>query len=305
MKNLLLLGTFLLSTVFYAQVPVWVNGFDTAEDMQGWVFYDQNENSNGWIQGKNIINGETTLEYGTSDVLRYSINLVPSGLVANFATENDWAVTPQIDLTHASGEITLAALVGRQRIAHDTTARQVFIFVSTPEKEVPELTDFLALETAYINGDETNLITIGGGFSDNPFPDDLAQFVESKSNLSAYAGKKIYLGILSNRTEANATNMNIDQMGIFAAEVLSNNDPVVTKQVSHIVQNPANSHLITVLNPLFIAGTTSIIVYNMAGQEVLSSPYNQELDINILARGFYFVQIINGNDIELLKFIKK
>ena len=93
---------------------------------------------------KTSITTELPLAYGTAGVLRHSINLVPTGNANGFTTENDWIISPQIDLTNTAGTITLAAYIGRQRSTHTIVARELFIYVSTPQKEVPTLSDFQA-----------------------------------------------------------------------------------------------------------------------------------------------------------------
>lgn len=305
MKNLLLLAALLISNVFYAQFPVWINSFDSADDMAGWTFYDLNNNGNNWVQGPNIYHNGTTLAYGTAGVLRYSINNVPTGNVPSFTTENDWAISPEIDLTQASGTITLAAYIGRQRTTHINVSRVVYIYESTPQKPVPDLSDFQALAVdANGNQLENNpyIMAVSG------FPADLTQTVESLINISAFAGKKIYLGLWSNRVSSGASlnvqNINIDEMGIFAS-VLGRNDFEKGSDITRIMQNPASSELLLELNPSFSPKSTTIKIYNIVGQEVMSVPYSATTNVTSLSSGTYLVQVTDGNVAEKLKFIKK
>jgi hypothetical protein len=99
MKKLFLLSVVLVSQAAAAQELVWSNSFETADDLQGWTIHDLNNNGNAWSQGKNIYHNGTTMAYGTSGTIRHSINLVPSGTAANFASENDWIISPEIDLS--------------------------------------------------------------------------------------------------------------------------------------------------------------------------------------------------------------
>lgn len=305
MKNLVLLAALLVSNVFYAQFPVWINSFDTPEDLSGWTFHDLNGNGNKWVQGPNIYHNGTTLAYGASGVLRYSINLVPTGNAASFATENDWAISPEIDLTNASGTITLAAYIGRQRTTHNSVSRVVYIYESTLQKPVPALADFQALAVD-ANGNQVQ---------DNPyiiaasaFPSDLTQTVESLVNISAFAGKKIYIGLWSNRVTSGASlnvqNINIDEMGIYAT-VLGTKDVEKGTSLTKIVQNPAASELLLDLNPLFEASQAKIKIYNMMGQEIMALPYSDRTNVAALSSGTYLINITDGKSIERLKFIKK
>lgn len=307
MKKVILLSVLFLSKLIFAQFPVWTNAFNAAGDMQGWTFYDGNANGNGWVQGMNIYHNGTSLAYGSTGVLRYSISNVPSGNVAGFATEDDWAVSPQIDLTSASGTITLAAYIGRQRTSHPLVGRYLYIFVSTPQKEVPELSDFQAM-TVDANGNEIpSPYLISGGGSSNPFPADLNQFVESLVDLSAFAGKKIYIGLWSNRSTGDTTNVpniNIDEMAIFSS-VLKTQDVKTSKNLTAVMQNPVSASLMLKLNSAFKENAATVTVYNMAGQSVLIAKYGREINVAGLSSGNYIAVISDGVRSENVKFIKK
>ncbi|MCY1224425.1 hypothetical protein D3C87_44810 [compost metagenome] len=309
MKNLLLVAALLLSNLFYGQLPVWVNSFDSADDMAGWTFHDLNANGNKWIQGQNIYHDGTSLIYGTSGVLRYSISNVPTGNVTGFATENDWVISPEIDLTSASGTITLAAYIGRQRTTHVSLGRYVYIYVSTPEKQVPELSDFQALAVD-ADGNQVNYpYEMVAGQGGTPFPNDLTEFAESLEDISAFAGKKIYIGLWSNRISSGTTggrnvqNINIDEIGIYAT-ALGTKD-IEKGATTKILQNPAASELVLELNPALAPEQTTVTMYTMLGQKVMAMPYAARTDVASLANGTYLITITDGTTVERLKFIKK
>lgn len=305
MKKILLSTIIFVSGLASAQSLVWSNSFDSAADLQGWTFHDLNSNGNGWVQGPNIYYNGTSLAYGTSGTLRYSINLVPSGNATGFATENDWIISPQIDLTGASGTITLAGYIGRQRSTHTSVSRDVYIFVSTPQKPVPELSDFQQLATDAQNA--------GGAlykFSATTanLPADLTQFAESLVNISAFAGKKIYIGLWSNRitsgAASNSQNINIDEMAIFAS-VLKTNEVKALKSLTKITENPVTEFLNLKLNPDLKENKTDVIIYNMAGQKVYAAPYSKTMNVGGLPTGTYMAEVSDGSITERLKFIKK
>lgn len=306
MKKIILLASLLVFGAVHAQFPVWINSFDSAADLEGWTFHDLDGNGNGWVQGQNIIHNGTTLSYGSSGCLRFSINLVPSGNATGFAQENNWIITPQIDLTSASGTILLAAYVGRQRTTHATTGRSLYIYVSTPQKEVPELSDFQAMAEDANGNDIYAPNSILGGGPDTPFPADLSQFIESQTNLSAFAGKKIYIGMWSNRkiSGGNVQNINIDEMAIFA-ETLGVSDVDFKNNATKIVQNPVESQLLLEASPALLQASANIRLYSMVGQEVLTTPYSNQIDVSSLPTGIYIAHITDGILIEKIKFIKK
>lgn len=308
MKKLILFSVLLLSKLLIAQFPVWSNSFDSASDMQGWTFNDGNGNGNGWVQGPNIYFNGTALAYGSTGSLRYSVSSVPTGNVPGFASENDWVISPQIDLTSASGTITLAAYIGRQRTTHPLVGRYIYIYVSTPEKEVPDLLDFqtMAIDS---NGEMIPSAYVISGGDSNPFSTDLNQFVESLVNLSAFAGKKIYIGLWSNRDSSDTTNViniNIDEMAIYASSVvLDTKESKTNKSLTKVMENPVSVSLQLQLNPVLKENTTTVSIYNMTGQKVFMSKYSKNINVNALSSGTYFAEVSDGKATERLKFIKK
>ncbi len=309
MKKTILFSILLLPLIAYSQIPVWVNSFDTPDDLQGWTFFNGNGNTNQWQQGNNIYYNGTTLTYGTSGVLRYSINLVPTGTAANFSTENDWVISPEIDLTGASGTITLAAYISRQRTTHTIVGRDLWIFVSTPQKPVPTVADFQAMTVDGNGNTITSPYTIIAGNTANPWPStDLTQSAESLVNLSSFAGKKIYIGFWSNRitTGLNVQNINIDEIGIYASSfVLGTKESAAQKNLTKVMQNPVSESLQLQLNPAFNENSVLVSIYNMSGQKVLMAKYAKNINVTTLAAGTYLAEVSDGKTTERLKFIKK
>ncbi|MCD9616298.1 T9SS-dependent choice-of-anchor J family protein [Chryseobacterium gleum] len=307
MKKIILSSVLFLSHVAAAQSLVWGNSFDTPADLQGWTFHDLNSNGNGWVQGQNIYHNGTSLTYGTAGVLRHSISLVPTGNATGFATENDWIISPQIDLTNVSGTVTLAAYIGRQRSTHTIVARDLFIYVSTPQKEVPALSDFQAMTVDANGNDISSAYKIQVGDSANPFPADLTEFVESLVDLSAFAGKKIYIGMWANRKASgnNIQNININEIGIYADSFLGTKDVKRNKIVTQIAENPVKESLQLQLNPALKENITVVSIYNAAGQKVLTAQYSKAIHLAGLTPGAYIAEITDGKTTERLKFIKK
>lgn len=307
MKKLFLLSIVLVSQAAAAQFQVWSNSFDNPADLQGWTAHDLNNNGNGWVQGQNIYHNGTALTYGTSGVLRYSVSLVPTGNAAGFGAENDWIISPQINLEGASGTISLAAYIGRQRTSHLNLGRDLFIFVSTPQKPVPDLADFQAMTVDSGGNDIPSPYRIIAGTTDNPFSSDLTQFTEDLVDISAFAGKKIYIGLWSNRKPSgnNLQNINIDEMAIYASSFLGTKDVKKKDNLTKIEENPVKEFLQLKLNPNFKENTTSVTIYNVAGQKVLSVPYSRSLNVASLNTGMYIAEVSDGKTTERLKFIKK
>lgn len=307
MKKILLSSVLFLSHLAAAQTLVWGNSFDSPADLQGWTFHDLNGNSNGWVQGQNIYHNGTALAYGTAGVLRHSISLVPTGNAAGFATENDWIISPQIDLTNTAGTVTLAANIGRQRSTHTIVARDLFIYVSTPQKEVPTLADFQAMTVDAGGNDVQSLYKIQVGDSANPFPADLTEFVQSLVDLSAFAGKKIYIGMWANRKASgnNIQNINIDEIGIYATAFLGTKEVKRNRTATQIAENPVKESLQLRLNPELKENAAVVSIYNAAGQKMLTTRYSGTISVQGLISGTYLAEITDGKITERLKFIKK
>ncbi|CAI8874542.1 T9SS type A sorting domain-containing protein [Chryseobacterium sp. IT-36CA2] len=307
MKKIILSSVLFLSHLAAAQTLVWGNSFDTPADLQGWTFHDLNSNGNGWVQGQNIYHNGTTLTYGTTGVLRHSISVVPTGNATGFTTENDWIISPQIDLTNTAGTVTLAANIGRQRTTHTIVARDLFIYISTPQKEVPTLADFQAMTVDAGGNDVQSLYKIQVGDSANPFPADLTEFVQSLVDLSAFAGKKIYIGMWANRKASgnNIQNINIDEIGIYATAFLGTKDVKGNKTLTQIAENPVKESLVLQLNPALKENTTVVNIYNAAGQKMITAQYSKAIHVASLTSGAYIAEITDGKTTERLKFIKK
>ncbi|MCJ7935694.1 MAG: T9SS type A sorting domain-containing protein [Chryseobacterium sp.] len=307
MKKIILSSVLFLSHWAMAQDMVWGNSFDSQNDLQGWTFHDLNNNGNAWVQGQNIYNSGTSLTYGTEGVLRHSISLVPTGSATGFAGENDWIISPQIDLTSAAGTITMTASIGRQRTNHTIVGRSLYIYVSTPQKQVPDLSDFQALAVDANGNDIPSLYKIQAGSSSNPFSSDLTQFVECLVDLSAFAGKKIYIGMWSNRKTNgdNAQNININEMAIYASSFLGTKDVKKKENLTKIAENPVKETLKLQLNPALKENTAVVNIYNMAAQKVLTVQYSRSIHIAGLSAGAYIAEVTDGKTTERLRFIKK
>lgn len=268
-----------------------MNSFDSAADLEGWTFHDLNNNGNNWVQGANW-NIEAA---GTEQVLRYTNSALSGNVYPNADTENDWAISPAIDLTSASGNILLA--INWNRRYQDTNFSGRIFYISTS----PDLASFQQLEVNY------DYLFLSDGV-DPAFPTSPNEFLESIVDISAFAGKTIYIGLPSkvdNDLPFQVSSINIDQMGVFASQLLSVEDINASKVSTQIVQNPVASILKLQLNPAFEPTTTFVKMYNMAGQEVLATAYKDQIEVSPLSAGTYIVHISNGTVVEKLKLIKR
>lgn len=309
MRNFILFIGLLVAGVANAQVPVWINTFDTPADLQGWTIHDVDGNNNSWTQGKNHV----MMNNGTEDVLRYSWLDDNNTMVTGYQTDNDWIISPEIDLTNASGAITFAAYISRGNPnSSGSLGRTLYIYESTTAQPVPTLADFqdMALDA---NGmyDPSYPYQFSAGTTDNPWVTPNTDFNECLVDISAFAGKKIYFALWTySSTDLGSNNgnqgmININEIGIYADNVASTQDFNVKNSISKLYGNPVESALSLELNPQLMADQTTLTVYNLAGQKVLSAKYSESTDVSTLGSGMYILHLTDGKISERLKFIKK
>lgn len=315
-------------------VLVWENTFNTPEERAGWRFSDGNNNNNNWNIGKHIVRQAASPnmyeEVSPDYVLRYSAykpNVV--GGPANFKDDyindfEDWVISPEIDLTGASGDIVLAAMIGKVSTysttsASNNTYRDIFVYVSTPAKPVPDFTDFQALRanitSAYAN--DPNVVPKRLNVTNADYTAaGTALFVQATADLSQYSGKKIYIGFWHNVNfvnnsaaistipfkDTNSSNtFQIDEMQVFANSNTLATSESKNKSVFSVYPNPAS-------DILYLKGVSkaSVKVFSLTGQQLLSTVVNNDqINISALPKGVYNLSLeINGNSSKV-KFIKK
>lgn len=299
MKKIILSAiSLILSSTIFAQELVWNNTFDSQADLQGWNILDTDGNGNTWLQGANWYldanDGYKTKE-SSSQVLRYSNTKSDGSYVTNFDNENNWAISPVIDLTGASGKIELSVLY---RLIDPRSASVGMDFY------ISEKNDLATFEALAANASPYALWVS----SPNTFPANPDEFKEDLFDISSLAGKKIYIGMKragSNVDQYQQGNINIDEMAIYAEKILATNEVKAGKSLTKVAQNPVAGALMLQLNPAMAEAKTTVQVYNVAGQQMLNAKYSREISVAQLAPGMYIARVTDGNLTETVKFIKK
>ncbi|WP_042722105.1 T9SS type A sorting domain-containing protein [Flavobacterium sp. B17] len=336
MKQIIISLAVLLSISFKSQnnlYVAWETTFDTPAEVAGWQFIDGNNNSNTWNVGPHVVRQSSTnvyTEVAPNFVLRHTAYIPnvtgsPANLKPGYENDvEDWAISPQIDLSAYSGEITLAAMIGRV-ITYNTTSasnntyKDIFVYVSTPSKPVPSVSDFQAIRANIVAAYATN---------PNALPPRLnitnadyiaasnALFAQATADLSQYAGQKIYIGFWTNRNYSggigfdqlpflntnSSLSFQIDEMQIFATQqsTLSTREANPKSAVT-IYPNP-------VTDVLYLKEMTkaSVLIYNAAGQLVLNQTVNNgQVNVSTLPKGIYMLSISADGKSYTTKFIKK
>lgn len=295
MKKSILIIFVIVFNFTTAQIPVWINEFNDTGDLQGWTFHDLNNNGNQWVQGANWHIGQAnsyqTIQ-GNSQVLRHSVGTLNNTYVNGAATEDDWVISPAIDLTGAGGDIQLAVYWRHVDTRANTVGRYIYISESPLLSEFQNISDNFMSPYYMYAGNTT-------------FPTNMDEFAEKIFDISQFAGKTIYIGLRTFPTlEEDAGDINIDQMAIFAG-TLGTNDTKSNKSLTKVKQNPVAAALQLQLNPGMSEGKTQVQVYNAAGQQVQSAKYSREIPVAQLVPGMYIAVVTDGTLTERIKFIKK
>lgn len=293
MKNLLYIIGLLIFGTINAQIPVYINSFDSVNDVAGWTFHDLDGNGNQWVQGKNWYsdpnNSYQTTE-GTADVLRYSNGKLDNTYVPNMDLENNWIISPEIDLEGASGLIQLAV---DWRLM-DTRQHQISLDIYISES--PDLANFETLSL-----DASPYVLWSNDME--PWASDPNEFSQTIMDISTFAGKKIYIGLKragSSVDQYQLGNLNINEIGIYADSYMAASDTKAKASVT-VYPNPAT-------DVLYLKGVSkaNAAVYSTAGQLVSKQAVtNGQLNVSALPKGVYTLSVEADSKVSTTKFIKK
>ncbi|MCG7281920.1 T9SS type A sorting domain-containing protein [Chryseobacterium taklimakanense] len=295
MKNIFIGVLVFFSGLAFSQELAWEETFD---GITGWQLLNISGNEITWQQGANRYYdaGTSSVVEGTAKVLRFD------GKKYYDDNVDSWAISPAIDLTGASGTITLAVSWNKKDSRNNYGHGRV-VYIS----ENPSLDNFQNLLSA--GGFEYSFINQDLNTGEQlPIPSG-NDFYETEIDISAFAGKKIYIGLHSGDDatfgDFQSSAINIDNMAIYAEKLLATNEVKAGKSLTKVMQNPVGNSLMLHLNPAMAAAKTAVQVYSAAGQQVLNAKYAKELNVSALAPGMYLARVSDGTLTETVKFIKK
>ena len=270
------------SAISSAQFTIWEDNFNDG-NASDWNLIDVDGNSSNWLIRKNIqISNSGQVVDGTVDVLgTYNINMstgAPLGVV-----ENNWAITPPIDLSYYTGAIEF--ILHAQRAIYDTPSGDLYIYASTS----PERESFTVIDTLHI----TRQTQLG------------AEFQDYTTHLTQFAGQsQVYIALVANINSF--VGFEVDDVHITAESILGIGAVDGKSSVSLIKQNPVSENLQLKLASQFHTEDTSLQIYNTNGMLVKETAYNETgIFVNNLSSGIYFLIVSDGTTTERLKFIKK
>lgn len=270
MKKITLLCFMILAGYGYAQTSVFLDDFED-DTYPGWAFYDDDGDGFNWGEINQIPDGDGGFVTPPSLISR-SWQQVP-------LTPDNWAVSPAIDLSNASGSIDLEYITQVASAFWDE--EKYSLYISTTD-------DIDAIKS--LDADLTETL---GDAGDTGTPET------HNFDLTSYAGETIYVVF----RHWDTTDM--DYLAIDSVEVIAENLSISDFEAfnfNYFVDS--QNHLNLSANQAF----EQIQLHNLLGQLVLSqklSAQNERIDLNSLSKGVYLVQAQINNVSKTFKVFKK
>ncbi|MCF6349930.1 MAG: choice-of-anchor J domain-containing protein [Flavobacteriaceae bacterium] len=296
MKKLLLLFVAFATISLTAQVTVFEDDFDgsglgfdawTTIDVDGQVPHEnefsQAVNTQGWALLNFIDQVEPNITVDGFDQLNISGNVIGShSWYAPIGQSDDWAISPAIDLTNASGLIELkwdaVSIAGNPSFSEDYVVK-----ISNTGDAMADFT--------------TDLLDVS--LESNATP------TTHTVDLSAYAGDIVYLAF--NNDSNDRYGVVIDNIKVEAEVSASVDDSILSSSVS--VYPTTVDQEFTVNNRSAIALNTASI-YDVNGRLIAQHDLNnligeKMISVTNLSSGMYFVELNSDNGKTVKKLIKK
>lgn len=237
----------------------------------------------GWVSFIGTNGAGTNFNWTTSTARAFSPSNSAFVRYENSGQLNeDWLVTPQINLTGVTGT-TLSFYGGQQ---YTTVYNSTYIIkVSTASQTTHA--DFTDIEFY----SETDF----SGAVDGPvlLPTDLKTI-----DLSAYDGQQIYIAFVMLNDDGD--NFFVDDVTVTGTLSTQSNQ---IEGFIHAFDSQSQTLLLKANNNL-----DEVLVYNALGQNTMSKKLNESsasIDFSSMANGVYVVKVFTNNQMETFKMIKK
>ena len=271
MKKLLLLSGFLLGTYFSGTAQeIWSDNFDD-EDISDWEIIDADGDGRNW--------GDTFIVTGTGGVPVTPVSLISRSWASVPLTPDNWAISPAINLTSASGIITLNWVV--QAAAATWSEENYTVYASTENT-----TD--ALEASPITFTEI----YPGGTSGASLSRTL--------DLSSFAGETIHIAFRHHDT-SDMDFLSIDDLVITGTlstvNFFANNFAIYPNPTSNVINLNSSSALI---NNVVLTDLNGRIVKTLA----LGGVAQSKINMADLTTGVYFLKVSSNLGTGTTKVVK-
>lgn len=287
MKKIILFIFVLVTSISSAQVTVWEDDFDDA-DLSDWTLLDRDGDGINWIARKNINldeSGSAIVDGEYSILGNYLMDLNDLSTVVRLV--ENWAITPAIDLSQQSGK-NVQLILNAQTSIYDTN-QDLLVYGSTSTD--PDT--FTLLGTVNLQRQRQTELD--------------AEFKDYSVDISQFAGEEVVYLAVSNVADENLNfiGFEIDKVSVVAGGNLGTGDHILDKNVSFLKQNPVKENLELQLAAQFQDDKTALKIYNAAGNLVKETNYNENIAVDNLPQGLYFLLVTNDTNSQTIKFIKK
>lgn len=248
----------------YSQTTIWMDDFND-EDLSDWTLIDADMDGANWDI------------YQVTDQLGNPVT--PMSLTSRSwqgvpLTPDNWAISPAIDLSSASGTITLQYITQVPAAAWDEEHYSVYVATSN------STVDLLASETQMSE-------TLGDA-------GNTGQPVYKVFDISAFAGEpEVYIAF-RHHDVTDMDFISIDDVKV-VAETLSTNDLAASKSSLSLFPNPATDVVKVNLGDQFNTSKVQITLTNVSGKQVSKVAYDANgIDVSNIPAGLYLVTATDG-----------
>lgn len=279
MKKVLFSMAFVAGLVaMNAQTVIWSDDFED-EDVSDWTLLDEDGDGYQW----EAISFEGNDGNLVGPALRSDSYINTSPFSGEALTPDNWIISPAIDLSSVSGDVTLKWDVWG--VDPSYSAENYSVYVATSD-------EIAAFEASSVSFNE--LVTDNGPAGPNN--------VYTKTlDITEFAGETVYVAFRHHDVTDQFAFM-VDNVSVEAA-ALGVND--LNKVTSSVYPNPVGEVLNVNLSSKFDRNKVTVTLTDLAGRTVKSFGAATAYDVADLAAGVYVVKITDGKNTETKKIVKK
>jgi len=257
-----------------AQTVVWSDDFDDL-DIADWTLSDEDGDGFNWSAVQ--IQDNMMMPVGTP-VLR-SASWV-GGVGGGPLNPNNYAISPVIDLTNASGTITLDWQIMAVDASYDLENYTVYVGTSSV------IADLLMSTTTF----------------NEPSLDGVNTLTDRSLDISSFAGEATVYVAFRHHGVSDQFTLEVDNVAVNAQTLLSIPESELTK-FSHSYSTSLGVLTLDSANSAF----ESVQIYNILGKEVINkelSSTNESINMSDLSNGVYLVKVNIAGQSRTIKILK-
>ncbi len=272
MKKITFLLILFTSLSISAQSTVWIDDFND-EDASDWTLIDSDGDGRNWAD-------QFQVDDNTGNPVT-PVSLISRSWEFGALTPDNWAISPAINLSGASGTITVDYITQVSANVWDEETYSIHVGTSS--------------DPAVLINSSFSLTETLGDAGDTGSP------VNHSFDISGLAGEaQVYIAFRHWNT-TNQDFISIDDVAVLA-QTLSNDDFDTSEFTSRFDQL-TKQYVVSSNTKL-----TGLNIFNVLGQNTVSvqlNDFNAEVDLSALRSGVYIAEIKAGNATKTAKFIVK